>query len=353
MVTCQENSLVMVSRSYCSSEISSRVASSDSMQNDYNLGGKTMYGAFIGDIVGSKYEFNNVKTKDFPLFSRDCDYTDDTIMTAAVAKAILLSRQEQFENGEKGRDFREILIETMQDFGRRYPHPKGAYGGSFARWLCSGNPQPYGSYGNGSAMRVSPCGLAAVTLEEAQSLARVSACVTHDHPEGIKGAEAVAAAVFLAKCRKSKTEIRQYISQCYYDLDFTLNAIRETYRFDPSCQGTVPQAIVAFLESESFEDAIRNAISIGGDSDTIGAITGSIAWTYYALQTGGYSGWAYDKLDPSMLAIKSHAMSCLPKEFIEIADALCGFSAPPGIHSANRQQILYPGNISQSGRLPG
>lgn len=279
-----------------------------------------MYGAMIGDIVGSKYEFHNIKTKKIPLFSQGCDYTDDTIMTAAVAKAILQSYEEQFRRGIKGKRFQEILIEVMQDFGRRYPHPTGAYGGSFARWLSQKNPRPYGSYGNGSAMRVSPCGLAAVTLEEALALARASASVSHDHPEGIKGAEAVAAAVFLAKCGRSKEEIGQYISEHYYRLDFTLDSIRETYRFDASCQGSVPQAIVAFLESENFEDAIRNVISIGGDCDTTGAITGSIAWTYYAVQTGRYDGWVYNRFDSSMLEIRKQAMTYLPKEFTDIAE---------------------------------
>lgn len=279
-----------------------------------------MYGAFIGDIVGSKYEFNNIITKQFPLFSPGCDYTDDTIMTVAVAKAILLSREEQFKRGENGKGFQEFLVEVMQDFGQRYPHPTGAYGGSFDKWLCQKNPKPYGSYGNGSAMRVSPCGLAAVTMEEALALARASASVSHDHPEGIKGAEAVSAAVFLAKCGRTKEEIGQYISEHYYNLDFTLDSIRETYKFDGSCQGSVPQAIVAFLESENFEDAIRNVISIGGDCDTTGAIAGSIAWTYYAVQTGSYSGWVYNKFDSAMLEIKAQAMSYLPKEFIDIAD---------------------------------
>lgn len=275
-----------------------------------------MYGAFIGDIVGSKYEFDNIKTKQFPLFSRGCDFTDDTIMTVAVAKAILLSRREQFEKKENGKGFREILVEVMRDFGRRYPHPTGAYGGNFARWLRSRDPKPYGSYGNGSAMRVSPCALAAVTMEEALELARASADITHNHPEGIKGAEAVSAAIFLAKSGKSKEEIRRYISDHYYKLDFTVDSIRPSYRFDGSCQGSVPQAIVAFLDSESFEDAIRNVISIGGDCDTTGAITGSIAWIYYA----GYDAWVNNRFDASMEAIKTRTMAYLPKEFTDIAD---------------------------------
>lgn len=279
-----------------------------------------MYGAFIGDIVGSKYEFNNIKTKKFPLFSQGCDFTDDTIMTVAVAKAIMLSRQEQYQTNENGKGFQEYLVEVMQDFGRRYPNPTGAYGGNFAHWLLQDHPKPYGSFGNGSAMRVSPCGLAAVSLEEALSLARASACVSHNHPEGIKGAEAVSAAVYLAKCGREKDEIRQYISEHYYDLNFTLDAIRDSYTFDGSCQGSVPQAIVAFLESTSFEDAIRNVISIGGDCDTTGAITGSIAWVSYAVQAGGYSGWVYNKFDPAMLEIKSRATAYLPKEFVDIAE---------------------------------
>lgn len=282
-----------------------------------------MYGAFIGDIVGSKYEFNNIKTKRFPLFSQDCDYTDDTIMTAAVAKAIMMSRREQYEKNAKGTGFQEFLVEIMQDFGKRYPYPTGAYGGNFAKWLRQQNPKPYGSYGNGSAMRVSPCGLAAVTMDEARALARASACVTHNHPEGIKGAEAVSAAIFLAKCGESKEEIRQYISKHYYNLDFTLDSIRDSYKFDVSCQGSVPQAIVAFLESENFEDAIRNVISIGGDCDTTGAITGSIAWIYYA----GYGNWVTNYFNAPMQEIKMRATEYLPKEFIDIADEfldVCG-----------------------------
>lgn len=279
-----------------------------------------MYGAFIGDIVGSKYEFNNIKTKSFPLFSDDCDFTDDTIMTVAVAKAIMLSREEQLKTSKQGKGFYDFLVQTMQDFGKRFPHPKGAYGTNFAIWLQHDNPKPYNSFGNGSAMRVSPCGLAAVTLEEAQSLARVSSCVSHNHPEGIKGAEAVASAVFMAKNGQTKEDIKKYITENYYPLNFTLDSIRETYCFDGSCQGSVPQAIVAFLESENFEDAIRNVISIGGDTDTTGAITGSIAWVYYAVQTGYYTGWVYNNFDESMLKIKEQAKKYLPAEFHEIAD---------------------------------
>ena len=272
-----------------------------------------MIGAIIGDIVGSPYEFGNFKRKDFPLFSSACDYTDDTIMTVAVAKALLLARE-----GDAG--FRDLLVRQMQHFGQKYPNPKGAYGGRFAQWLRSPDPQPYGSFGNGSAMRVSPCGLIAISMDECLELAEASAVVTHNHPEGIKGAKAVAAAVFLARSGAAKEEIREYISENFYPLDQTLDEIRPGYRFDESCQGTVPQAIIAFLESESFEDALRNAVSLGGDSDTIGAITGAIAWSFY---------WArcWDAPIPEdMKQIRDQAMLLLPEdlrgviaEFEEIA----------------------------------
>ena len=271
-----------------------------------------MFGAFIGDIVGSKYEFDNIKTKQFPLFSEGCDYTDDSIMTVAMAEAILRCSR---ENRCTEADFRDVLVQTMQQFGRKYPHPTGAYGGRFADWLYQKNPQPYNSYGNGSAMRASPCGMIAVTLEEALCLGRVGADVTHNHPEGIKGAQATAAAVFFAKSGKSNAEIRQYIGEHFYPLDFTLDSIRAGYRFDVSCQGSVPQAIVAFLESDSFEDAIRNVISIGGDCDTTGAITGAIAWVYYATQSGD---WYNETVDAAMQSIKNQAITYLPEEFITI-----------------------------------
>lgn len=234
-----------------------------------------MLGAIIGDIIGSKYEFHNIKTKNFPLFSGDSTYTDDSIMTIAVAKALLRSLKEK-------KDFKPILIEEMQTYGKKYPYPKGGYGMRFSRWLTDPDPKPYHSFGNGSAMRVSPCGLIAVELYEALSLAKASAEVTHDHPEGIRGAQAVAGAVFLAKQHREKKEIADFIRTNFYDIDFSLDDIRESYQFDETCQGTVPQAIVAFLESNSFEDAIRNAVSIGGDCDTLTAITGSIAWAYYS-----------------------------------------------------------------------
>ncbi len=265
-----------------------------------------MYGAIIGDVVGSKYEFNNIATKDFPLFSQGCSYTDDSIMAVAVASALLRSRA-------GGQDLHRLMVEEMQRFGRAYPHPQGAYGYRFGQWLRHRDPQPYNSFGNGSAMRVAPCGLWAKTLEEALELAKISAEVTHNHPEGIKGAQAVAAAIFLARNHATIDEIRAYLQANFYPLDRTLEEIRPTYRFNESCQGTVPEAITAFLESDSFEDAIRNAIALGGDSDTIGAITGAIAWAYY------YPG--DDARIDQMEAIRDVAMETLPDDLREVVTA--------------------------------
>ncbi len=276
-----------------------------------------MYGAIIGDIVGSKYEFHNIKTKEFPLFSQGCDFTDDTIMTVAVAEALMKSREERFCNPDNGKYLFNILIDTMRKYGKQYPDPAGAYGGNFSEWLTTEHPRPYGSYGNGSAMRVSPCAMIATTLEEAITLAKASALVTHNHREGVKGAEATAVAIFLAKDGKSKQEIREWIQKNYYDISFTLDEIRDSYTFESSCQKTVPHAIVAFLESNSFEDAIRNAISIGGDSDTIGAISGSIAWMYYAQQSSNGHIWNDNKIATSMIQIRDEALSYLPVEMQE------------------------------------
>lgn len=237
-----------------------------------------MYGAIIGDVVGSTYEFAGRKTKHFPLFPGGSDFTDDTIMTIAVAKALMCSVETE-------EPFDEVLVEEMRQLGEEYPHPKGGYGVRFREWLTDPFPMPYNGAGNGSAMRVSPCGLLAVTLEEALELAETSAAVTHSHPEGIKGAQATAAAIFLAKTRHTKEEIRDYIQKNFYPLDKTLDEIRLNYEFHGSCQNSVPQSIQAFLESQSYEDALRNVISLGGDADTMGAITGAIAWSFYRFQT--------------------------------------------------------------------
>ena len=229
-----------------------------------------MVGAIIGDIVGSVYEWHNIKTKDFPLFSGKCHFTDDTVMTIAVAEGLL--------NGGEPNDY----IAAMKRFGAIYPN--AGYGGQFRSWLVTDDSNPYNSWGNGSAMRVSPVGWFFDTLEETEKAAEVSAAVTHNHPEGIKGAQATAATIFHARNGKSKAEIKAYVEDKYsYNLSRTLDDIRPGYEFDESCMGTVPEAIIAFLESEDFEDAIRNAISLGGDSDTLAAITGSIAEAAYGV----------------------------------------------------------------------
>ena len=226
---------------------------------------KTIIGSIAGDIIGSTYEWNNVKKTSINLFTSVSDFTDDTVLTVAVADCLLHKK-----------DF----ATTLQRYGRQF-YGKG-YGAHFKKWVQSDKPIPYNSCSNGSAMRVSPIGFAYNNLEKVIKVAKQSAEITHDHPEGIKGAQAIAAAVFLAKIGKSKQEIKQYIESTFlYNLNFTLDSIRPTYCFDISCQGSVPQAIVAFLESSDYENAIRLAISIGGDSDTIACMTGGIAAAYY------------------------------------------------------------------------
>ena len=250
-----------------------------------------MLGAIIGDIVGSIYEFNNIKTKEFPLFGEGCKFTDDTVMTLAVAQALM--------DGARPIDY----INAMKSFGKKYP--KAGYGGGFRNWLRSETLEPYNSWGNGSAMRVSPVGWWFDTLELTEKVAEVSAAVTHNHPEGIKGAQATAAAIFMARMRKTKEEIKGYIEYRFsYNLSRSLDEIRPNYSFNESCQETVPEAIIAFLESSDFEDAIRNAISLGGDSDTLAAITGSIAEAAYQIPDD----------------IQEKALSYLPDELYAIWD---------------------------------
>lgn len=233
-----------------------------------------MIGAIIGDVVGSRFEWHNHKSKDFDLFKRKCHVTDDSVMSLAIALSIMQCEGDYSDLSAKA-------IENMQGLGKIYI--KAGYGGNFIKWIMSKNPKPYNSYGNGSAMRVSACGYAAKSIKEAKELSAKVTEVTHNHPEGMKGAEAVAVAIFLARKGKSMDKIRKYITENYYKIDFTLDEIRDGYEFDVSCQGSVPVAFEAFFESTSFEDAIRNAISVGGDSDTIGAITGSIAEAYYGV----------------------------------------------------------------------
>ncbi len=237
-----------------------------------------LYGAVLGDIVGSPYEFdcNNYKFKDFPLFSSCSHFTDDTVMTLAVAKALLETE------GKDDDSIKAASVKEMRRLGRAYPD-KG-YGARFGRWLYEDNPKPYHSYGNGSAMRVSPAAWIAKDMSETLRLAKLTAEVTHDHIEGINGAQATAAAIFLARTGAEKKDIKLYIEKEFgYDLNRTCDEIRPAYRHVESCRETVPEAITAFIESVDFEDALRTAVSLGGDSDTLAAIAGSIAEAFYGV----------------------------------------------------------------------
>lgn len=248
---------------------------------------KLLLGGIAGDIIGSIYEFNPVRFKDFELFKSNSTYTDDTVMTIANAEWLL----------SKG-----VLMDIMRKYGHKYPG--ASYGGMFYDWLKSRCPKPYNSFGNGSAMRVSPVGWAFETLEETLEAAKQSAEITHNHPEGIKGAQATAACIFMARTGKSKQEIKEYVETKFgYDLSRTCNEIRPTYQFNESCQDTVPESIIAFLESTDFESAIRLTVSLGGDADTMGAITGAIAEAYY-------------NVIPEH--IKNEVLKRLPEEFINV-----------------------------------
>lgn len=235
-----------------------------------------MIGAIIGDIVGSRFEWNNHRSKDFEFLTYKCFFTDDSIMSLAVCEALMNCKDDYS-------DLSDQAVEWMQKIGR--PYPDCGYGGMFRKWMYSDSPKPYNSYGNGAAMRVSACGYVANSIEETKLLSQKVTAVTHNHPEGIKGAEATAVAVYMARSGKNILEIRDYIDKHYYSMNFSLDSIRETYQFNETCQETVPQALVAFFESSNFEDAIRNAISIGGDSDTLAAITGGVAEAYYGVPT--------------------------------------------------------------------
>lgn len=231
-----------------------------------------MLGALVGDIVGSVYEFHNTKSIDFEIFSDLSRFTDDSVMTLAVAKWLI----------EDVTHSLQYLIDCMQKLGKKYPH--AGYGGTFIEWLTEDEPQPYYSWGNGAGMRVSPVGLYAKTLDEALALAALSASVSHNHPEGIKGAQAIATCVFLCNNGKPKQEIKDYVEKTFgYDLNRTIHEIRPNYNFDVSCQGSVPEAIIAFLEGNSFEEVLRLAISLGGDSDTIACMACSIASCVYPI----------------------------------------------------------------------
>ena len=235
-----------------------------------------MLGAMIGDICGSVYEFNNERRMEkLELFKKGCFPTDDSVMTVAVARALMDSW------GDSDEVIRQTLVNAMHYYGHLFP--RAGYGGRFYNWLGQYDRRPYNSWGNGSAMRVSPAGWMYDTLEETLHAAKLTAEVTHNHPEGIKGAQAIAAAMFLARTGHSKEEIRRFVEENYYKLDFTLDGIRPDYEFVESCQGSCPQAIEAFLEGDSFGDVIRKAISIGGDSDTIAAMAGAIAEAYFGI----------------------------------------------------------------------
>ena len=237
-----------------------------------------MYGTILGDIIGCPFEFDRGdKTKDFKLFSRRSHFTDDSVMTLAVCEALLKVGQDATV-----KEIGDAVITSMQSWGRRYPHE--GYGGYFRCWLTARHPEPYNSFGKGSAMRVSAAGWLYDSLEKTRVVAKATANVTHNHPEGIKGAESTASAIFMARNGSSKEEIKKYIeNEFHYDLNRTLDEIRPSFHMHETCQKTVPEAIIAFLEAKDFEDAIRNAVSLGGDTDTLGAITGSIAEAYFGI----------------------------------------------------------------------
>ena len=275
-----------------------------------------MLGALVGDIIGSPYEFYNTKSMDFELFTKWTKFTDDSVMTLAVAKWLM----------EDGEHSPRHLIRCMQELGRRYP--RAGYGGNFSCWLRQENPQPYNSWGNGAGMRVSPVGLYAKTLDEALELARITASVSHNHPEGIKGAQAIAASVYLCKEGQSKQKIKEYVEQTFgYNLSRTVDEIRPNYAFDVSCQGSVPEAIIAFLEGNSFEEVIRLAISIGGDSDTIGCMAGAIAACRYPI--------------PDDIAEKCDVY--LTEDLRDIMDSFCDFIAQRNPCGKKQQGIIKVG----------
>lgn len=264
-----------------------------------------MYGAILGDIIGSPYEFDRGnKSKEFPLFSEESTYTDDTVMTIAVAEAFMDAPEDEVE-------IKMCLVASMQKWGHRYPG--AGYGLRFCDWLEADEPQPYNSFGNGSAMRVSSVAWLYNDLDTVRRMARLSAEVTHNHPEGIKGAEATASAIFLARTGHSKAQIKSYIEDHFqYDFSRSCDEIRPSYRHVESCQETVPEAITAFLEGDSFEDVIRTAVSLGGDCDTLTAIAGSIAEGFYGVPE----------------ALKQECHNRLPEDLQEILNRFCQYLTP-------------------------
>ena len=258
-----------------------------------------MLGAILGDIIGCTYEHHNRKSKNIELFTKWSRVTDDSDMTIAVAEAFLRAKAISLLEDEAS--VKELLVDSLQKWGNEYPN--AGYGGRFRQWLAFEERDPYNSWGNGSAMRVSPAGWIGMDMNEVRRLARWSAEVTHNHPEGVKGAEAIAAAVYLARTGGSKAEIKAYVETAFgYDLDRTCDEIRPGYTFDVSCQGSVPEAIIAFLDGEGFEDVIRNAVSLGGDSDRIAAMAGSIAEPYFGIPEWMHEK-AYEYMDDDMIEL--------------------------------------------------
>ncbi len=256
-----------------------------------------MLGAILGDIIGSRFEFDRGgKTKEFELFTNGCTYTDDTVMTIAVADALISYKHDISEL-----ELKNSLIKSMQYWGRKYPY--AGYGASFIYWLDADNPKPYGSYGNGSAMRVSPVGWLYNTIEETRKVARYSAEVSHNHIEGIKGAECTASVIYLARTKHSKEEIKEYIdSEFAYDYSETLEEMRQRHEHVETCMDSLPKALRSFFDGKTYEDVIRNAVSLGGDTDTLAAIAGAMAEAYYGIDED----------------IKNKGMKFIPNEFIEI-----------------------------------
>ena len=277
-----------------------------------------MYGAILGDIIGSPFEFDRgSKTKEFDLFTRVCGFTDDSVMTVAIAEALLAVGSDAGES-----EIKEAAVANMQDWGRRYPH--AGYGGKFRQWLKERNPKPYGSYGNGSAMRVSAAGWLYPTIERTREVAELTAAVTHNHPEGIKGAVATASCIFLARNGASKDEIRKYVeNEFHYDLNRTLDEIRPFYHHVESCQQAVPEAITAFMEAKDFEDAIRNAVSLGGDTDTLAAITGSIAEAFFGIPAV-LKAECRNRIDPEMCLVLEIFDEVLERKNVNLHERLDG-----------------------------
>lgn len=277
-----------------------------------------MYGAILGDIIGSPFEFDRgSKTKEFDLFTRGCGFTDDSVMTVAIAEALLAVGSDAGES-----EIKEAAVANMQDWGRRYPH--AGYGGKFRQWLKERNPKPYGSYGNGSAMRVSVAGWLYPTIERTREVAELTAAVTHNHTEGIKGAVATASCIFLARNGASKDEIRKYVEdEFHYDLNRTLDEIRPFYHHVESCQQTVPEAITAFMEAKDFEDAIRNAVSLGGDTDTLAAITGSIAEAFFGIPAV-LKAECRNRIDPEMCQVLEIFDEVLERKNVNLHERLDG-----------------------------